>query len=214
MIKAIKVLILSLALALGGGGMWVTAGYYSATELISTVHNVGTPPLRASRITVNMCNGAAVKYVKPWVYGVTADHCIKAPMDRVMVDVGENWEIGELMRTDGDIAYIRWQGPKPEILLPFAKELPKPGDVVWVAAEINGDYLPIPGVWLGTKMELGNISALAMYGSVSKGFSGSPVINHKGEIFGIISLGSFIDSHDSESIIAPWAGVSVFEHLR
>lgn len=200
MIKAIKAIILSLALLIPSG---------------VTALNVGTPPPKGARIGVNTCNGAVLNYKAPFAYGVTATHCVKAPMDLVRIDMGETWAFGTTTRTDGDMAFIRWQqGEKPENMLPLAQHLPKPGDIVWIAAVINGDYLPVPAVWLGTEMVLGEISSLSLYGMVAAGFSGSPVINDQGEIFGIVSLGSFIDSHNETSIIAPWAGISVFEHLR
>ncbi len=203
MTKGIKALILSLALIFTGIGG------------VTSAHEVGNMPPARARISVNSCNGAVIGHKAPWVYGVTATHCIKAPMDQVMVSYGPIWAMGERTLEHGDLSYIRWQASEiPGNVLPLAKELPKPGDGVWISGSIKGDYLPIPGIWLGVPMHLGNIKAVGVYGMVSRGFSGSPVMNTKGELLGVVSVGTFIDSHESTSIVAPWAGITVLPHLE
>ncbi|MFQ5752422.1 MAG: hypothetical protein ACE5HI_10530 [bacterium] len=205
--KAIKVLILSALLVVFSVGGWGGPAQVTA-------HKVGTPPPEQTRISVNTCNGVIVGYKAPYVYGITATHCIKAPMNMVMVSYGEIWIRGEKVKNKSDLSYIRWQAPEPKYIVPLSKELPKPGEGVWVAGSIRGDYLPVPGIWLGNIITYGDIETHTIYGNVALGFSGSPVLNTDGELIGIISLGMFMDSRGSTSIIAPWAGVSILPYLE
>jgi len=202
--KAIKVLILSLMLTFGGGGMWVTA------------HNSGFVPKVQQRIQVNTCGGAVIGYSEGVTLGVTAKHCIHAPNNTIDAEGGTR--NGKPLRYEGDLAYFDYFVPEaPKAIHEWATKLPNPGDRIWMLTVnyFTQEFLPVPGTWLGVRDHWqGAYNIYTVWGGAMRGFSGSPVVDDQGKLIGVVSIGHFIDISDSQiAPYAPWTGVSVPRRL-
>jgi len=177
----------------------------------------GFAPSPDHSIDVNGCGGGVIGYQNGVTYAFTAAHCVSGtPGPTISVDGGIL--NGRLVYTKGDLAYITYHIDHPPAhILPVATSLPKAGERIWMITSnyYTGEFLPVPAVWLNVSSTFQDkFTIWTVWGGSVRGFSGSPVLNERGELLGVVSIGYFIDLNFTDTIpYAPWTGITLLPGL-
>jgi hypothetical protein len=187
-----SLLCLLLLVAMQAPGRAADSFFHSSQQTISrTPHPAVVRILSLEKSGTSYGSGSLVARKGSYGIVVTNWHVVRDVDGEILVTFpGGFRSTATILRTDRtwDLAALLVWSPKTVLPIPFARELPRPGDPLAIAGYGSGSFLAVAGtckqyVAPGANLpsEMIELSAVARQGD-----SGGPILNQDGELVGVL----------------------------